>query len=74
MVIGLAIPVLPLHVHDDLGMSTFFVGLAAGSQFTASLLSRLWAGHYADIRNEGEAHAARQGEDDQRAAWPRNEV
>jgi MFS family permease len=49
-VIGLAMPVLPLHVHQDIGLGTFVVGLVAGSQFAASLISRLWAGHQADTR------------------------
>ena len=50
LVIGLALPVLPLHVHQDLGLGTFVVGLVAGAQFAASLLSRFWAGNYADSR------------------------
>src|SRR6266480_3871565 len=50
LIIGLAMPVLPLHVHQGLGLSTFVVGLVAGSQFAASLLTRLWAGHHADSR------------------------
>jgi MFS family permease len=50
LVIGLALPVLPLHVHQGLGLSTFVVGLVTGSQFAASLISRLWSGHYADRR------------------------
>jgi MFS family permease len=50
LVIGIAMPVLPLHVHNGLGLGTFVVGLVAGSQFAASLLSRPWAGHYADRR------------------------
>src|SRR5215468_6334772 len=50
LVIGLALPVLPLHVHQGLGLSTFVVGLVAGAQFGASLLSRFWAGHFADSR------------------------
>ena len=50
LVIGLALPVLPLHVHQTLGFGTFVVGLVASSQFAASLLSRVWAGHYADTR------------------------
>ncbi len=50
LVIGMAMPVLPLHVHQGLGFSTFVVGLIAGSQFAASLLTRLWAGHYTDRR------------------------
>ena len=48
LVIGLAMPVLPLHVHHGLGLSTFVVGLVTGSQFAVSLLSRVWAGRFAD--------------------------
>ncbi len=48
LVIGLAMPVLPLHVHLDLGLGTFVVGLVSGGQFAASFFSRMWAGHYAD--------------------------
>jgi hypothetical protein len=40
LVIGVAMPVLPLHVHDGLGFGTFVVGLVAGSQFATSLISR----------------------------------
>src|SRR3954471_1268799 len=50
LIIGMALPVLPLHVHQSLGMSTFVVGLVAGSQFVASLGSRVGSGHYADSR------------------------
>ena len=50
LVIGVAMPVLPLYVHDGLGFGTFVVGLVAGSQFAASLVSRPWAGHYSDGR------------------------
>jgi MFS family permease len=50
LVIGIAMPVLPLHVHDGLGLGTFVVGLVAGSQFAASLVSRPWAGHFSDSR------------------------
>jgi MFS family permease len=50
LIIGLALPVLPLHVHQGLGFGAFIVGLVTGSQFGASLLSRVWAGHYADRR------------------------
>jgi MFS family permease len=55
IVIGLAIPVLPLHVHQGLGLGTFLVGLVAGSQFAAAIVSRVWAGRYADAR--GAKHA-----------------
>src|SRR3954452_21879717 len=50
LVIGVAMPVLPLHVHDGLGAGTFVVGLVAGSQFAASLISRPWAGHCVHLR------------------------
>jgi len=48
LVIGLALPVLPLHVVHGLGLGPFVVGLVTGSQFAASLVSRVWAGHYSD--------------------------
>jgi MFS family permease len=50
LVTGIAMPVLPLHVSQGLGLGAFAVGLVAGSQFGAALLSRLWAGYYADSR------------------------
>jgi MFS family permease len=50
LVIGVAMPVLPLHVHDGLGFGTIMVGIVAGSQFAASLVSRPWAGNYSDGR------------------------
>src|SRR5215213_3653414 len=50
LVIGIAIPVLPLHVHQGLGQSTFLVGLVVGSQFAAAIVSRVWAGRHSDRR------------------------
>lgn len=50
LVIGIAMPVLPLHVHEGLGLGTFVVGLVAGIQFAASLVSRPWAGNFSDSR------------------------
>lgn len=50
LVIGIAMPILPLHVHNGLGLGTFAVGLVAGSQFAASFVSRPWAGHFSDSR------------------------
>jgi MFS family permease len=50
LVIGVALPVLPLHVHQGLGLGTFVVGLVTGSQFVASLISRVWAGQFSDSR------------------------
>ena len=55
LVSGLAMPVLPLHVHHHLGLGTFVVGLVTGSQFAAAVLSRVWAGRHADMR--GAKHA-----------------
>lgn len=50
LIIGAPLPVLPLHVHQGLGFGTFVVGLVAGAQFAAALLSRLWSGQFADNR------------------------
>ncbi|WP_374583182.1 arabinose transporter [Pseudoduganella sp.] len=50
MAIGIALPVLPLHVHGHLGQSTFTVGVVAGAQFAAALLTRAWAGGLCDTR------------------------
>ena len=50
IVIGMALPVLPLHVHDGLGFGAAMVGLVAGSQFAASLASRVWSGRTCDSR------------------------
>ena len=59
LIVGLAMPVLPLHVHHGLGLSTVVVGLVAGSQFAASIVSRAWAGRHADSR--GAKHAVVMG-------------
>lgn len=50
LMIGMALPVLPLYVHDVLGFGPFVVGLVAGGQFLASLISRFWAGRLTDTR------------------------
>jgi len=55
LIIGFALPVLPLHVHQGLGLSTFVVGIVTGSQFVASVISRICAGQYADAK--GAKHA-----------------
>ncbi|HEY0208812.1 arabinose transporter [Acerihabitans sp.] len=49
LIIGMQLPVLPLHLHVTLGMSALVVGLVIGAQFVAALLSRSWAGNFADI-------------------------
>jgi MFS family permease len=50
IVIGFALPVLPLHVHQGLRFGALIVGLVAGSQFAAAIISRVWAGRQADVR------------------------
>ena len=50
LVIGIALPVIPLHVHERLKLDTFVVGIVAGTQFASSLLFRLWSGAFADRR------------------------
>ena len=50
LITGFAVPVLPLHVHQGLGFGSFVIGLVTGSQFAASLISRVWSGHVADSR------------------------
>src|SRR5689334_17297554 len=55
LIIGFALPVLPLHVHYGLGLSMFVVGLVTGSQFAAAIISRVCAGNFADTK--GAKHA-----------------
>lgn len=50
LVIGMALPVLPLHVHDGLGYGPAVVGIVTGCQFAAALVARLWSGRMSDRR------------------------
>jgi MFS family permease len=47
---GLALPVVPRHVHDALGQGTVVVGVVMGSQYISSILGRMWAGGLTDAR------------------------
>lgn len=50
LTIGIPLPVLPIHVHETLGLGTSVVGFVMGIQFAAALLSRAWTGSFADSR------------------------
>lgn len=58
LTIGLPLPVLPLHLHDTLGMGTLVVGVVIGAQFAAALLSRAGAGALADTKGSKRAVVA----------------
>jgi MFS family permease len=50
LVIGLVLPVLPLHLHYTLDVNPVIVGVVIGCQFLTALLSRAWSGNLADTR------------------------
>lgn len=53
---GMALPVVPRHVHDTLGYGTVLVGVVMGAQFiTAILAGRRWSGHATDARGPKKA-------------------
>ncbi|MFJ3057952.1 arabinose transporter [Herbaspirillum sp. NPDC087042] len=58
LTIGLQLPVLPLHLHDALGMDATVIGTVVGAQFAAALLTRAWAGNFADLRGAKRAVVA----------------
>ena len=41
LIVGFALPVLPLHVHQGLGLGAIVVGSVTGSQFIASIVARV---------------------------------
>ncbi|WP_130100054.1 MFS transporter [Siccibacter turicensis] len=49
LTIGLPLAVLPGYVHDVMGFSAFWAGLAISLQYLATLLTRPHAGRYADL-------------------------
>jgi MFS family permease len=50
LAMGIALPVLPRHVHDVLGQGTVMVGAVMGCQYASSLFGRMWAGGLSDAR------------------------
>jgi hypothetical protein len=40
LLVGIALPVLPVHLSGELGFGPFVVGLVTDSQFIASVLAR----------------------------------
>ena len=50
LTIGIQMPILPLYLHETLGRGTLVIGLVIGLQFVVALLSRPWAGNFADLR------------------------
>ncbi len=49
LTIGLPLAVLPGYVHDVMGFSAFWAGLVISLQYLSTLLSRPYAGRYADL-------------------------
>lgn len=50
LTIGLPLPVLPLHLHDGLGLGPTAIGIVIGTQFATAVSTRAWAGSFADTR------------------------
>jgi hypothetical protein len=50
VIFGLAMPVLPVYVHQELGLRTFMVAVAARIEFAAALVPRFRSGRYAGTR------------------------
>jgi MFS family permease len=48
--VGMALPVVPRHVHDTLGQGTVMVGVVMGAQYASSLFGRVWSGGITDER------------------------
>ncbi len=57
LIVGVAMPVVPLYVSHELDFGTFAVGLTVSCGFLTALFSRIWSGHYADVRGAKQAVA-----------------
>lgn len=46
--IGSTLPLMPLHLRQDLGLDRFWTGVIVGMLSAAAVVGRLWAGPFAD--------------------------
>ena len=50
LAMGMALPVVPRHLHDALGQGTVMIGVVMGCQYLSSIFGRMWAGGLSDAR------------------------
>lgn len=53
LIIGAAMPVVPLYIAHKLGFGTVLVGITVSCEFITALFSRIWSGRHADVRGAG---------------------